>query len=333
MLRLQSDMVFLGSCAALRSMRHITHIELHGAATYMQPALMLQPQAALPPCWLTQLGHNASAAAAATAAHAQQPCSTSAAEGVVSAHGVWPGLVSLHVDNLQLADAFVQGVARLASLKTLLVSGPCLLAAQQQQHMDMFAGGAPAAPVHQQHHQQQQHGASATSWDALLAAAAAAGLTESPDPSNMSAQQRSKLKPYSSEGPAATAADAEALAALFKALKPPMGSSSSSTSTSTKSSSLSVTATTATTTSSRSSSGSSRSSAAALLNASGMRPQLQPPMANALAAMQQQQQPGTLLYPVLDVDVLTRLSPLTQLSKFELHLPQQPPYGKHSPMP
>jgi hypothetical protein len=85
-----------------------------------------------------------------------------------------------------------------------------------------------------------------------------------------------------------------------------------------------------TVTTSRSSSESSHSSAAPLLYASGMRPQLQPPMAAALAAMQQQQQqPGPVLYPVLDVDVLTRLSPLTQLSKFELHLPQQPPHGTY----
>jgi hypothetical protein len=58
-----------------------------------------------------------------------------------------------------------------------------------------------------------------------------------------------------------------------------------------------------------------------------MRPQLQPPAAAMLAAMQLQQA-GPVFRSVLDADVLTRLSPLSQLSKFELHLQQHLPCGK-----
>jgi hypothetical protein len=226
-------------------------------------------------------------------------------------------LVALHVDNLQLADGFIQGVAQLASLKALVVSGPCLLAAQQLQQQQHNLGPFPGSHHHHQllhqQQQQQQQAASAPGWSSAFST----GASDLPDLSSLSAQGFGKTKALDAWAThkIAPADPAAVLEAALAALK--LGPDSSS-STSTISSSTSTS--TATTTST--SSGSQRSPAP-LLNASGMRQQLEQPVLAALAAMQQQQQAFPAFRPVLDADVLTRLSPLSQLSKFELHLQQQ----------
>jgi hypothetical protein len=331
MLKLQSDMAFLGSCAALRSMGHVTHIRLHGAAKFLQHGPHLQPYAALPPSWLSQLAREASAAVAAAAA--AEHCGSSSSVGAASrlrAGGVWPGLVSLQVDNLQLADGFIQGVAQLENLKTLVVSGPCLLAAQQQlqQQQQHNLGPFPGGQHHDHqlsHQQQQQQAASAPGWNSACSSAASR-LSDLPDLSSLSAQGFSKAKALDAWAahkisPADPAAVLEAALAALK-----LGPDSSSSTSTISSSSTSTVATTTTSTSS----GGSQRSPAPLLNASGMQQQLEPPMLAALAAMQQQQQMLPVFRPVLDADVLTRLSPLSQLSKFELHLQQQQlPCGRH----
>lgn len=325
-LKLQSDMVFLGSCAALRSMGHVTHIEFHGAAKFLHHGPHLQPYAALPPSWLTQLARDASAGAVAAATAGYS--SGRHVASILRAGGSWPGLVSLHVDNLQLADGFIQGVAQLANLKSLVVSGPCLLAAQQH-------GINPFASPQQNSSHRQLQAASAPGWSSAFGSStgvsgvSARPLSELPDLSSLLGEGFSKAKALEAWAThkVAPADPAAVLAAALASLKLAPGPDSSISSSTTSSGS---TVTTAVTNTSSSSSGSGSQTSVPLLNASGMRPQLQPPMVAALAAMQQQQQQhaGPVFRPVLDADVLTRLSPLSQLSKFELHLQQQLPCGK-----
>jgi hypothetical protein len=314
-LKLQSDLAFLGSCAALRSMGHVTHIELHGAAKFMQHGAHLRPYRGLPPSWLTQLSRDAAAAAAAAAGGG-----SSKAGSMLRAGGAWQGLVSLHIDNLQLADGFIQGVAQLGNLKTLIITGPCLLAQQQQQGL----GGVPPWQQLQQHQQQQ---AASAPGAATALSHVAEGLAGLPGLSGLSEQGFTKPDPLESWsthklGPS------EPAAVLAAALASLTLSSDSSSTTSSSTTSTSTTSPTSTTTSSSTSSGGGQQAVAPLFTASGMRPQLQPPAAAMLAAMQQQQQAGPVFRSVLDADVLTRLSPLSQLSKFELHLQQHLPCGK-----
>lgn len=319
-LDLQSDMVFLGSCAALRSMGHVTNISFHGAAKFLHHGAHLQPYAALPPSWLTSLAREASAAAVAAVTGGS---SGGGAARMLCAGGAWPGLVSLQVDNLQLADGFIQGVAQLANLRTLVVSGPCLLAAQQQlqQHGSLgpFGGHHRHQQQHQQqrvhHHlqQQQQQSASAPGWSSAFSAEGAAAVSLLPDLSGLSDEGFSKPKPLQEWATPKTADPAAVLQAALASLKLGPGSSTSSSTTTDSSTSTS-------------SSGGSQASVP-LMHASGMRPQLQPSVLAALDAVQQQ--PARPVFrPVLDADVLTRLSPLSQLSKFELHLQQQLPCGE-----
>lgn len=155
-LSLHSDLVLLGGCAALRGMASVSHLELHGGAKFLSAG----PFASLPPSWLSTLARPslppastaASGAAAAAAGSSLNRTGggglTSATDlaaavgmagrcpsstNLVAANGVWPALKSLQVDNLQLADDVVEAVRQLASLRTLILSGPCLLAQQQQQ--------------------------------------------------------------------------------------------------------------------------------------------------------------------------------------------------------
>lgn len=341
-LKLQSDYAFLGSCAALRSMGHVTHVELHGSAKYMHLGPQLQQSyGALPPSWLTQLARDAAAASLEERNGGASSSSSGggSSRGMLRAGGAWPGLVGLHIDHLQLADGFIQGLAQLVNLKTVIIAGPCLLAAQQhhqQQQGRGWVGGPQRGGQQAQQQAQQPHSESAPGWSSAFAGLASGSLSELPALSGLSGgqegfsnSQAKTLDGWRSDGlasPAALAAGLVAAAAKAKLSPGSHGSGSSS-----------ATSTTTTTTSTSTSSGSSRSSAP-LFATSGMRVQLQPehqPVTATLAALQlqQQQQGGAghhhgLFRPVLDADVLTRLSPLTQLGTFELHLQQHMPCGE-----
>jgi len=317
-LKLQSDLVFLGSCAALRSMGHVTHIELRGAATFMQGSPLWRQFAALPPSWLTQLSRDAAApAAAAAAGGGSGNCSGSSGREVLRAGGAWPGLVSLHCDNLQLADGFIQGVSQLVNLEALVVSGPCLLAAQQRQQQAEHHHHHHHSPVQQQQQRQQQrhHSGPTPGWNSAFGAQA--GLADLPGLSALSSALPSKHK-ASPSWVAEEAAALEALGGLGFGYRSPGSTSSSSTST--------ISSSTASTISS-----SSSGSRQPLFNASGMQPpqqqQLLLPAAMAgLAALPpiyQQQESPPVFSPLMDADALTCLSPLSKLAKFELHLQQQ----------
>lgn len=84
-LHLTSDLALLGSCAALRSMASLTHVELHAGAKFLSAG----PAGALPPSWLSLLSGASSTAE------------------LVSAGGAWPALRSLQVRarSMRHADA------------------------------------------------------------------------------------------------------------------------------------------------------------------------------------------------------------------------------------
>jgi hypothetical protein len=305
-LKLQSDLALLGSCAALRSMSHVTDVELHGAATFLPgngAAL-----AGLPPSWLAQLAQDAASGAEEPAASERVWASSSMAAGTAArAGGAWPALASLHVDDLLLADGFVGAVAQLANLKTLIVSGACLLAVPAAQ-----AGGQ------QQQQQPQQQGpgwrsacpglAGLPGLQQLSPAGVGSNGSSSSTTPTAGAWDGWQQQPQHKPGDKQQAAAAALAAALKLAAAQPLESSSNSTS------SLLGSSGSSTTTSSRSNSGHSLGPQQRY-NTSGMHaPQLLP-----VAPVLQPQQ----FRPLLDVDVLTQLSPLSRLGKFELHLPQQ----------
>jgi hypothetical protein len=364
-LSLQSDLVLLGSCAALRGMACITHLELHGGAKLLSAGHF----AALPSSWLSQLASTSAAAeAAADGNGSSSPTEREAAAArvlrgrvpssscLVSAHGAWPALKSLQVDNLQLADDFVEGVRQLASLRTLIVSGPCLLAQpQQQQQQQQVVGNvpvqrrqqqpqeltsSPASLLQQQQPQRQGHGSSSSaeiqppsssSADAsrrqamqlqqqfpagLFELRSLSGLMQQPQDFWTAGSTQHKAAQQSVTAPSLTSA---AIGVEHQAISSPHSRSSDSAPASPPAAAVGAAAAVGVVTSA---SGLPELAVQALADHTGA--------IDGLAGLgfdQQQQQAAQL---TADLDMLSRLSPLEQLSCFQLHLQQHMPRGECS---
>lgn len=183
---LHSDLALLGSCAALRSLPALQHVELRTTGRFLDGVR----QQALPQSWLSALARGGSrhssgsgssssihntrgsgwpagwpaeaagmrrafgSSAGSSVQHGGRPQYDGAAEApqgglsgstlkLVRVGGAWPALAALQIDNLQHAEAVLEGAARLASLRTLLLSGPCLLT----QPVPFPAGGLELPPA------------------------------------------------------------------------------------------------------------------------------------------------------------------------------------------
>ncbi|GBF90611.1 hypothetical protein Rsub_03183 [Raphidocelis subcapitata] len=121
---LQSDLAFLGGCAALRSMRALTHVSLQGGAKFLEFGAASRDT--LPASWLAL---RPASPAPDDDGGGEDGDGGGGGGGVVPG---WPALRRLQIDGLQLADGLVDAVARLCGLRTLVLSGPCLLAHQPQ---------------------------------------------------------------------------------------------------------------------------------------------------------------------------------------------------------
>ena len=140
-LRLHSDLALLGGCGALRTgLPRLGHLELHGGAKFLEvggaasggalPASWLRPEVA--PAVPSADGQASSSAEWAAGAGGGGGGDDSGSAALASG---WPALRRLQIDGLQLADGLTAAAARLGALRTLVASGPCLLAHQPLHRM------------------------------------------------------------------------------------------------------------------------------------------------------------------------------------------------------